>query len=189
MKKFILLAGLLFATGAFAQCRRCTGPPTAKDAQCVGGATTGGCACIEGSSGRYRLCATCGFCSFGYCLYGCSSAQAGLASPSAVPVSQQAWITNAKLSSRIALQSPDMAGVVGFVRDTLAKQSCTNWSGAGSIDGEGLEWAMITKIGTTEIVITKTVGPIQHTEDLVLSPSSWSLTTDHLVTVRESFLK
>lgn len=188
MKKFILMAGLLLiSTLATAQCWRCDGPPHSKQADCIAGASTGGCACRAGNGSGYRLCATCGVCFYGYCLYSCNGAQTGMgATASLAPPVGQVWSTSKKLSGRVGLQSPALAGVVAFAQSTLDTGQCRSWHGR-AVDpttGLGYDWSMLADNVKTEFSVISESG----SEDrLLLTQGSWALIRDNKIIVTEKY--
>jgi hypothetical protein len=188
MRKFILLSLLVLGLGAVyasAQCTRCSYQRNSNG--CTYDSYTGGCGCISGFNGRVHICATCGFCTL-QCLYGCQSAPSA-ALPSAVPLVQQPWISNATISSRVAQQSPTMASLLSFVRDTLAAKTCVNWQGIMvDADGRTFDWGVTSSGGVTDIFATETTGVMQSKERLTLGLKSWSLTRGTQVIVKEPLL-
>lgn len=166
MKKWLLLTivgmGFMFVAGS-ASAQLCWKCQAARASSCRPFNGSGGCNCIEGNSGGYHICATCGFCSFRICLYGCGSAPiAGL---------DIVATNNITIPARIETQSETMAYLVSFVQ--LQSKGCTNWTGHGtSLTGpQGFDWQMLTTPTGTIIEAKHDSGLVERT---AFTKSGWT---------------
>ena len=166
---------ILAAKESSAQCFVCT---TGRTATCEYNGT-GGCGCRSGFNGRYYVCATCGFCSFNTCLYGCGASASP--APATVKATVNPWASSLALPVRLRLQSPDMASIVEFAQS--GAKTCTNLNGHSvDVDGNAFDWAMLTNTAGTTFSIKGT-----HQEVLKLSGGSWALLRDGKAVTAERY--
>jgi hypothetical protein len=186
MKKLLLFAGLfmgflaLSSTPAHANCWRCISARTGACQKYAAGTGSGGCRCIEGNANGYHLCAVCGFCDFGYCLYGCDQAAMTVA-PTSTIVAKQAWVRNITIPARLSSESKSMSELTSFVQSHLG---CTSWRGSGvSNDGpEGFDWELIATTAGSIIEIHHDSGTI---ERAAFTKAGWTFTRNGKLIIAE----
>jgi hypothetical protein len=151
-----------------------------RSAYCQTNSTKGGCGCIQGYHGGYRLCAVCGVCVFTFCIYPCGGAAATQQAMQPIPLTPLAsWVTNTDMVPSIKGNSPATGELLKMLQDRYKNAgACSTLHGRivnETISTEGADWEAVIASTGAEVAVHFYSG---REERVSITQTGWSFKRD-----------